>query len=504
MVAEPPKETSTSRASGSSQIREKHDVKGVFLRTNLRHILASSFLQPYLRARPRVRLFLSGAFFAFALVLLFMSLPSQSANAQGGNPPDQPRRGLVYKGLVRSNRPDCQNGFDVQVGKGRKPLCTHGPDAIPAMQGIAETVPPLPTDVGAARVVCSGDGQTGRRIQVMYVRAADRPDRYAEYVNSFQQWAAAADAIYNNSAKQTGGERHVRFVHDTNCLPIVENLVLNPEGDDSFVNTAIELMNRGYTDPDRNYLLYVDSEIYCGIANIVGDDSPLATNANNSGSRYARVDARCWSPWVVAHETMHTLGGVQMSAPHSNGGWHCYDESDVMCYKDSPTSPDMQYMCGSTNESLFDCNKDDYFNTNPARRSYLATHWNVANSAFLFIPTTPLHVSSLVTGKILAKKFTATDTFVRGDKVVYRFNVQTDAGQAVAGVQATVQVLRPDNSVSCTANLTSNTTGSVEGACTLGRNAPLGEWKIVVNNLTKAGYAFAPDANAVHVYTVGN
>ena len=40
-------------------------------------------------------------------------------------------------------------------------------------------------------------------------------DRYATYEASFRSWAARMDQIVNNSAAQTGGTRHVRFVTDS-------------------------------------------------------------------------------------------------------------------------------------------------------------------------------------------------------------------------------------------------------------------------------------------------
>jgi hypothetical protein len=54
-----------------------------------------------------------------------------------------------------------------------------------------------------------------------------------------------------------------------------------------------------------------------------------------------------------------------------------------MCYADAPFFPAMSYICPSGNRYRIDCNHDDYFHTNPEADSYLATHWNVANSKFL-------------------------------------------------------------------------------------------------------------------------
>lgn len=55
-----------------------------------------------------------------------------------------------------------------------------------------------------------------------------------------------------------------------------------------------------------------------------------------------------------------------------------------MCYSDLPFFPVMSFPCASpAQEHLIDCNGDDYFNVNPPIGSYLADHWNVADSMFL-------------------------------------------------------------------------------------------------------------------------
>jgi hypothetical protein len=137
--------------------------------------------------------------------------------------------------------------------------------------------------------------------------------------------------------------------------------------------------------PPIKYLIWTDANIYCGIAQVAGNDSASSSNGANSGPNYARGDNGCWrrtDHLSELHELMHTLGAVQLSAPNSSGGYHCTDEYDVMCCADSGTVT-LTYPCPISHEWLLDCNHDDYFNTSPPSGSYLASHWDVANSVFL-------------------------------------------------------------------------------------------------------------------------
>jgi hypothetical protein len=168
-----------------------------------------------------------------------------------------------------------------------------------------------------------------------------------------------------------------------------------PNGDDSFGETVREVIAQGHNRTDRNYVMFVDtaSTGICGIATMSNDDRASDDNWNNDGPSYARVDAQCWSGWVIAHELMHNLGGVQRTAPHASGAGHCIDEYDVMCYRDSSTAPPIQMNCPhqSFNTTVLDCGNDDYFHTAPAAGNYLATHWNPANSRFLIVgPEVPV------------------------------------------------------------------------------------------------------------------
>src|SRR4051812_18829566 len=263
-----------------------------------------------------------------------------------GTPADDAWRGLRWAGLKKaSTTSQCRNGYELT---GPTVRCTHGPDPAPAGVNVlryrstaelaqataAATAADNPagaatSSAGNGVVGCYDDGQSGDRIQVLYVHAADVADRYASLTSMFPQWAANADASFNDSAAQTGGIRHLRYLTDASCNLIVDDVQLSTTGDDTMTNTMSELRALGYNHSDRKYLLWEDANVYCGLAMFFGDEQPGPANINNIGPMFARVDSPCWgmAAPVEAHELMHTLGAVQASAPHATPSAHCYDEN---------------------------------------------------------------------------------------------------------------------------------------------------------------------------------
>ncbi|MBX4197162.1 carboxypeptidase regulatory-like domain-containing protein, partial [Candidatus Saccharibacteria bacterium] len=169
------------------------------------------------------------------------------------------------------------------------------------------------------------------------------------------------------------------------------------EGDNNFANTEKELKAKGYNQPNRKYIVWSDAAVYCGIADVIPDSSLGQGNGSNGVSpEFGRVDSglndpspekHCWGGASEAHELMHTLGAVQKDAPHSTGASHCNDGMDIMCYNDhGPSSSYTTKSCpNDVSKNLYDCHKNDYFNSSPsiASTNYLAKHWNAANSRFL-------------------------------------------------------------------------------------------------------------------------
>jgi hypothetical protein len=321
-------------------------------------------------------------------------------------PSDDPGVGLVYDGLQKAAASSlCGGAFeavlDAQPGWMKQVLCTHGPDPAPEGVDVRQDRAPdpaeltAPTAAAAAQggtVPCYGDGSDGYRVQLVYAHSASGADRFANYSSSFLAWAARLDGVVNTSAGETGGTRHVRFVTDSSCNPVINQVTLSPSAMSSFSTMVSELHTQGFARTDRKYLVWSDANVYCGISELYVDDSASAVPGGNynNGNSYiqgsiGRVDNGCWGQtnMVEAHELLHLLGGVQPTAPHATPGYHCTDESDRLCYADGSTATPMQQVCPTSHEALYDCNHDDYFSTAPPPGSYLSTHWNTASSAFL-------------------------------------------------------------------------------------------------------------------------
>ncbi len=212
----------------------------------------------------------------------------------------------------------------------------------------------------------------------------------------------------------------------------VRNVTLIPVGSDgqfTFSDMIFSLQNQvaqglGSTDflsANRVYLVFVDQISggvypYGGQGGIWNDDSPNpSTNLHQTGPAYSLVNG--FSGFVAEHELGHNIGAVQLSAPHSSGAWHCFEENDVMCYADGGPyfagGGTLVFNCPALPATHFDCGQDDYYNLQPAAGTYLASHWNVSKSAFLTEqvqiactwlsqdqPDSPLELNTVVVGRV--------------------------------------------------------------------------------------------------------
>jgi hypothetical protein len=342
--------------------------------------------------------------------LLVIHVGPSSAEGPGAHPPrPDPARGLVGLGLSAADQAgDCAGfAFEVETPGGAI-ACSHGPD--PGPIGIDVRTPPSLERrttgevalAGDATVPCVGNGSAGMRVQAIYAYVQGGTSRYSVVAPLIRGWAGEIDDVVRISAGQTAGQRHVRWVHDDDCVVSVATAALSSGAAVNLGQMMGDLDRLGFDRPDRRYLVWFDgADAVCGVAVNIADDSPGQDNQNNGVTtgivHFGRVDEACWGrdapeTLVEAHELMHTLGAVQFSSPNSSsvevfeGAWdiygHCIDEYETMCYADgSPKS--LVVRCPASNERYLDCRHDDYFHTGPPSGSYLATHWNSAMSSFL-------------------------------------------------------------------------------------------------------------------------
>ena len=198
-----------------------------------------------------------------------------------------------------------------------------------------------------AGIPCYGTGSDGYRVQLVYVRLDGSVDRSATLFPNFVTWTATTNAVFRDSAVQTGGVRNVRFVTDASCNLVIAKAEVTSTAMGNFSTYVSELKALGFNRADRKYMTWADANTYCGIGEIYIDDKPatapgLSTSNYNNGhpqvnGAIGRTDNGCWglSQPVEAHELTHNLGGVQRTAPHATTNFHCTDESDRMCYVDA-------------------------------------------------------------------------------------------------------------------------------------------------------------------------
>ncbi len=269
---------------------------------------------------------------------------------------------------------------------GDRTYCSHGND--PQLFGTtsesAADAPLQGTTTGGSpqRALCIDDGQSGPRVELVYVHRNDRPDRLPQLLPTFRRLASEMDVIVDQSARKTGASLRIRFATNNQCQVEISSLGVPANAIDGFGSSVGKLAEAGFNKIDRKYLMLVDASVFCGVGTFAYDDVPTTDAHNFTG--YARIDAPCWDPGSMLHELSHTLGAVQYSAPHTSRGAHCIDEWDVMCYRDEPHKPKMKFLCtDGAQDFRLDCGNDDYFAAQPTPGSYLTRRWNMANSIYL-------------------------------------------------------------------------------------------------------------------------
>jgi hypothetical protein len=255
------------------------------------------------------------------------------------------------------------------------------------------------------------------QFKVVYAYAADRPDRFAGWKDALQANVAIAQRFLS---AQDGGTKGVRFDMGTGCGPqYVDIQVVQLPGAraayaDNFSAIASAVQSAlGAAGGPRNVVVLADglsgsAQEYGLGETVMGPSGERQGSANihNRGGLtsilFSRDGASApggarwgWWPEGFLHELTHNLGAVQWGAPHSTqplGGsspqyGHCWQGADVMCYvEDAAAAHPMQQDCAGLPGAIpqnYDCGRDDYFNPAPAAGSYLASHWNTYDSAFL-------------------------------------------------------------------------------------------------------------------------
>lgn len=257
-------------------------------------------------------------------------------------------------------------------------------------------------------------------IKLVIARPRDVPDRMSHWANQLQ---GAAESIGVFVAQQSDGPtpsrlKTLRWDFGTPCDPYAVDLVMLdlPETQGYYMSSSGDSLDRVWGDvrrrlpsstaaAPRDYLIYVaadDSEPLnerppghprgiCGEAYSPHDDQPGPANRANEGGYVGAVYGDCLTAAVVLHETAHMLGAVQAGAPHyvvsPDPHGHCSDAADdVMC---KGLVADHARRCPGASETelaaVLDCGNDDYWAPRGTVQpgSWLAAHWNVANSTFL-------------------------------------------------------------------------------------------------------------------------
>jgi hypothetical protein len=180
------------------------------------------------------------------------------------------------------------------------------------------------------------------------------------------------NAVLNEAAEESGGTSADYKVACDETGEIRVDEFVNNYGVPDIDVIVMAAREAGFDDPKVDYSIFYDGEFpgICGIAQFSDDSRLVESNANNDGG-YAVTYENCWFSRTPMHENGHNQGAVQTGPPGSDGGGHCTEHEDVMCY------PSTSLQCPE--QMYFDCGFDTYFDAAPEPGEWLDSHWNLGS-----------------------------------------------------------------------------------------------------------------------------
>ncbi|HEV2756439.1 MAG TPA: hypothetical protein VG318_11765 [Actinomycetota bacterium] len=242
---------------------------------------------------------------------------------------------------------------------------THGADPVATELGHGESLGPGDPERAP---ICG----TGHVQHVLFGRPPGLPSRYDDFVEEIRAHVRRMNAVLNEAAEESGGtsadyrvacdeagEIRVDEFVNTSAVPYITTIIMGAR-------------DAGFDDPNVDYSVFYDGEFpgVCGIAEFSDDTRLEESNANNDGG-YAVTYENCWFSRTPMHENGHNQGAVQTGPPGSDGGGHCTEHEDIMCY------PSTEMQCPGN--MYFDCGFDTYFDAAPEPGEWLESHWNLAS-----------------------------------------------------------------------------------------------------------------------------
>lgn len=327
------------------------------------------------------------------------------------------------------------------------------------------------------------DASNAQQWKVVYAFAAGQPNRLASQpLVGFDIQNALRDAV-GAVASESGQTRTLRIDQGTNCGPQYVDIRAVPlkESLSAYIGTALKQQSGCTNDGDCsvaswrklsqemtddgllgggerfvNVLMFLDTMDQSSVfpffvgrgslplaATTAGIDNP-SNQMNGFSVVWPQADPSYdgllpTDPVIRAeqplHEMLHNIGAVAGDAPHATPYGHCWDHNEVMCYPDGgPWQANAT--CGPADGSwsftlTIDCNKDDYFNTAPAPGTYLATHWNTADSQLLC----PIAWCGVATAPPQVTLGASNGQPAPGEQVTLTANAAPTGDDAVAGYE---------------------------------------------------------------------